>query len=96
MGLLDGSMQQQQPQQQMGGLLGGMPMGGQGAAPGGAPQAGGVLPPEMMQMIQQVKSADPQKQQQFIQHVVQQIQTSGKAPEMVQQAIQEFMGAMQQ
>lgn len=96
MGIFDGIQQQQQPQG--GGVFAGL---GQApaapAAPGGMPQGGqSSLPPQLLQMIQQAKQAEPQVKQQFIQHVMQQLQSSGKPPEMVQQAVQEFMGAMQQ
>jgi hypothetical protein len=94
MGLLDGMMAQGAPQQPQGGLLGGMAAGqlqAQGAAP-----AGGQMPPEMMQAIQQMKQADPATKQRFMQEVLQSIQASGKPPELVQQVIQQFTQAMQQ
>jgi hypothetical protein len=83
MGLLDSMTPQQQPQ---GGLLGDM----------GAAQGGSQMPPEMMQAIQQMKTADPATKQQFIQEVTQKIQASGKPPEQIQQVLQQFMQAMQQ
>ena len=87
MGLLDGMQQQMAPQEQMGGLLGGAPQ----------PQGGGLppMPPEMTQMIQQVRQQDPQTQQAFVEKIVQAIQQKGGDPAMVEAATQQFIQAMQ-
>lgn len=91
MGLLD--MQQQQPMQQgmQGGLLGGgmsgMPTQGQGGAM--------PMPPEMMQVVQQIKMMQPDQKNQAIQQMAEHIQKMPKSDQEKQQAIQQFMTAVQ-
>jgi len=84
MGLLDSAMGAAAPQMS-GGLL------------GAAPTQGGVppMPPDMAQAVENMKNADPEAKQQFIEQVAQKIQSSGKDPQMIKQVLAQFMQAMQ-
>jgi hypothetical protein len=68
----------------------------QGGLLGAAPQGGMQMPPEMMKMIQQVKSAPKDQIDAFVQKVVSSIQSApDKTPEAKQRVISEFMAEMQ-
>lgn len=85
MGLLD--MNAQPQQQMMGGLLGG------GMAQGG--MQGGGMPPEMMKIVQQIKSAPPEDKEQMVQMIVESIQGQNKPEQEKMQAINQLMTAIQ-
>lgn len=89
MGLLD-NFSSDAPQAQTGGLLGAMP------AQQGGGQASGLppMPPELMQVVQQMKGAPPQQRDAFIQIMSQKIASSVHDPAMKQQVLQAFMQAM--
>ena len=87
MGLLDSFGQQ--PQQ--GGLL------SQGfGQPAPQAQQAAAIPPEFLQKIQEMKSAPPEVQQEFVQKVMQGVQAApNKTPQERQEFMQQFMQAMQ-
>lgn len=79
-GLLGQGMQPQQPQ--MGGLL------------GGQPQSSG-MPPEMVKVVQSIKMLPPDQKEQATMQIVQRINSSPKPDNEKQQAIQQFIDAVQ-
>ena len=92
MGLLDSAMPQQQMQPPMqqapqGGLLGAPSQGAQSMPP---------MPPEMLQVVAQLKQMEPQARQGAMQQIIQKIQSSGKSQGEVQQAVQQLMAAVGQ
>ena len=84
MGLLDMQQPQQaqQPQQPQGGLLAG--------APGQA-----NLPPEMIRVIEQIKQAPPEQQRAMVEQIIEKIKAMPKSPQEIEQAIQQFIQAVQ-
>ncbi len=54
------------------------------------------MPPEMLQVIEQIKAAPPDQQQGMVQQIVQKMQSMPKPPAEIQQAIQQLMQALGQ
>lgn len=77
-------------QPQMGGLLGGSLQGGMQQ-----PQQDGGMPPEMMKIVDQIKMLPPDQKEQASMQIVQRINSSPKPENEKQQAIQQFIAAVQ-
>jgi len=89
MGLLD---TQQAPQ---GGLMGGGMPQQQAQGLGMPPPSGGAMPPEMQNIISQIKTLPPDQKNQAIQKMIENIQQMPKSEQEKQQAIQQFTAAVQ-
>lgn len=86
MGLLD--MNAQPQRQMMGGLLGGgMAQGGQGI--------GQSMPQEMMRVVEMIKQAPEEDKQKMAEMIVQSIQGQNKTDQEKQQAVTQFLSALQ-
>jgi hypothetical protein len=67
----------------------------QGGLLGAAPQGGMQMPPEMMKVVEQIKSLPPDQKNMAAQNIIEKIQQMPKTPQEKQQAIQQFMAAVQ-
>lgn len=67
----------------------------QGGLLGAAPQGGMRMPPEMMKVVEQIKSLPPDQKNMAAQNIIEKIQQMPKSPQEKQQAIQQFMAAVQ-
>jgi hypothetical protein len=84
-GLLDMQGAQAPMQQPMqGGLLGSMQQ-----------PSSAQMPPEMMKVVEQIKSLPPDQKNMAAQNIIEKIQQMPKSPQEKQQAIQQFMAAVQ-